>query len=44
MRAVADEAPPRLRCDLCGSRRVHLVQFGSAFEAVSFVTGRGRGR
>lgn len=34
----------RLRCDLCGSRRVRLVRFASMFEAVGFVTGRLSGK
>ncbi|MFG1300178.1 hypothetical protein V5F49_10335 [Xanthobacter sp. V3C-3] len=38
------EDTPRLRCDLCGSRRVRVVEFDSPFAAVSFVTGRGSGR
>lgn len=38
------ELPARLRCDLCGSRRVQVVRFSSPFAAVSFVTGRGSGR
>ncbi|MFG1346347.1 hypothetical protein V5F59_15745 [Xanthobacter autotrophicus DSM 431] len=42
--AVADEPPPRLRCDLCGSRRVRVVRFASVFDAISFVAGRGSGR
>ncbi|WP_348838616.1 hypothetical protein [Xanthobacter sp. KR7-65] len=31
----------RLRCDLCGSRRVSVRNFESLFEAVAFVNGRG---
>jgi len=38
------EEPARLRCDLCGSRRVRVVRFESAFAAVAFVTGRNAGR
>ena len=30
----------RLRCDLCGSRRVRLVRVASPFEAVAFINGR----
>lgn len=39
----AHAAPLRLRCDLCGSRRVTVVRFSAPFEAIAFVAGRGSG-
>lgn len=37
-------APPRMRCDLCGSRSVRLVQIDGPLQAVAFIAGRGGGR
>jgi len=37
---TADEAPPRLRCDMCGGRRVKLFHARGPTEMLAFLTGR----
>lgn len=36
--------PVTLRCDLCGSRRVQVVEFDSPYLAMAFIAKRGSGR
>ena len=36
--------PVALRCDLCGSRRVQVVQFDSPYLAMAFIAKRGSGQ
>ncbi|MET3352797.1 hypothetical protein V5F34_20760 [Xanthobacter autotrophicus] len=40
----APAEPVTLRCDLCGSRRVQVVEFDSPYLAMAFVAKRGSGR
>jgi len=35
-----DEVPPRLRCDMCGGRRVTLFNARGPAEMLAFLTGR----
>ncbi|MFS8038183.1 hypothetical protein ACI7BZ_14705 [Xanthobacter sp. AM11] len=37
-------APASLRCDMCGSRRVRVVEIATPFDAIAFVAKRGSGQ
>lgn len=40
MARLPDEPAPRLRCDMCGGRRVKLFKASGPMEMIAFLAGR----